>query len=739
MAMSVRQYIRLSLCVKLGCIVFVLVLTKTASDARSPVASFRQVQHLQQDVQVLDRNAVPLSYSYQNRWNVNDNKKLHDIPDVLVKAFVASEDKRFYQHHGVDWLARASALWQRVSDGKASRGASTITEQVVRMLHPRPRTYWSKWLEGLEAYALEHEVNKADILEFYMNQVPYGRNRRGVVQAARMYFNRDISTLHLKEMLALVVLVRAPSAFDLLSGQVVIDDAITRLVNVMHDKNNLNNYNIIDLNGFKLHLDAPSVPAYASHFIDYVRTQSAQWSGGHNSGVKSTIDSNLQLFIESSLESRVRSLASKHVGHAAAVVIDYTTHEVLAWVSVGAGCKESDFTLQNCKVDMVRVPRQPGSALKPFLYAAALSKGWDAATILDDSPYSDSVGTGIHHVRNYSRSYYGKVTLRSALGNSLNVPALHAIHYVSPSAYLDLLLKLGFSSLNKDADFYDEGLALGNGEVTLFALAQAYAALANRGVFSPLHVTLQHEGNSQQTRIFSDEVASLIGNILSDPWARSAEFGRSSVLNLSTQTAVKTGTSTDYRDAWAVGYDHRYVVAIWMGNADYSPMDGITGSLGPALVLRSIFHELSQYTTTAPLYLSPKLEQREVCIDPEITPHTHPDCPRRSEYFIRDAVHDRAGDGMPAQEAIQIFRPANGLLMAMDPRVPARTQAFEMQLLGVAPNDGVVWEVDGHAYPAIQGSRFLWAMSRGKHHVKARVTHADGAVIVTQARHFEVR
>lgn len=686
-----------------------------------------------------DRQGRPLTFSYHTHWNTSDTLPLHDAPELLQHAFVLSEDKRFFEHQGVDWIARANALWQRVRHGHFSRGgASTMTEQVVRMIHPRPRSFWSKWIEGLEALSLEMHVSKADILEFYLNQVPYAANRRGVVQAARYYFNRDADTLTTKEMLALAVLVRAPSKYDLYAGKVQIEAAIRRLADVMLANGKMDEATRHSLASYTLALEPSQLPVPAFHFVDYVRGYAASQPSS-TSKTLTTLDGNLQQFVQGLLENRLDALASRNISHAAALVVDHTTHEILAWVSVGARCKDTHNQASGCKIDMVTVPRQPGSALKPFLYASALEKGWTPATIIDDAPFSDTVGKGIHHFHNYSNSYYGKVTLRTALGNSLNIPAVHTINYVTPERYLARLHALGFSTLRRGADFYDDGLALGNGEVSLFELVQAYAAFPNRGMFAPLRPTLYHDVPPDTRQVYSEQVASLIGHILSDPWARMLEFGRSSVLNLPTQTAAKTGTSTDYRDAWAIGYNHRYVVGIWMGNADYSPTDGITGSLGPALALRGIFNELNNNSETAPLYLSPKLVVREVCSNVEdILRHT-PDCATRSEYFLADTEAEQKTAPVSTAPKITISRPANHLEMAVDPRIPSAKQAFEMRLSGAHENDEVEWTVGGKKYARTIGTRFLWPTEKGKHSVYATIWRSGEQLATTNTHHFQVK
>jgi penicillin-binding protein 1C len=731
-----KKCLKWCLCVLFICLV--LVISKTFADFLLPSVAFNSVRSDAGNLQILARDGKPLEFSYHNQWNTNDQLALHQLPELLAHAFVLSEDKRFFEHQGVDWAARGNALWQRITENKSSRGASTITEQVVRMLHPRKRNYWSKWIEGLEAIALESSISKADILEFYLNQVPYSSNRRGVQQAARYYFNRDVNTLNTKEMLALTVLVRAPSKFDLYNSKVKLDDSIRRLAETLEEKKLLDHESVENLDKYDLQLNAQTLPVPAFHFVDFFKGHNGQqlWN---SSRITTTLDSHLQKFVTDLLESRLKSLSAKNINNASAIVIDNATHEILAWVSVGSRCKETNNKASGCMIDMVTSPRQPGSALKPFLYAAALEKGWSAATVIEDAPYSEMVGRGIKHFHNYSNTYYGKVRLRATLGNSLNIPALHTINYVTPEHYLNILHNLEFQNLRKGADFYDDGLALGNGEVSLLELARAYVTLANRGVYEPLRVTFYNDAPNEKRRIYSEEVSSLIGNILSDPWARNLEFGRSSILNLPTQTAVKTGTSTDYRDAWAMGYNYRYTVGIWMGNTDYSPTDGITGSLGPSLALRSIFNELTKNSQTASLFLSPKLEARDICVDVEDDERQKPNCPTYTEYFIPGKDVSVANKSAEPDNKIRILRPDNGLEMAFDPRIPPEKQAFEMRLSGMLESDEVEWVIDGVKSSKVNGSKFLWPTAKGKHTAEAIVWRNGEVIATTDRKSFVVK
>lgn len=690
---------------------------KTYWDIAPAPQSLQQVLASSQILQVVDRGGAPLTISYQNRWNRYDVLPLHQMPETLVRAFVLSEDGRFYDHHGVDWSARMAALRQNIRARHVVRGASTITEQVARMLNPRPRTLWSKWLETLEASRLDAAFSKSTLLEFYLNQVPYAANRRGVLQAARYYFDRDLSSLTVKEMLALVVLVRAPSSFDLHKNPGKIDAAVGRLAARMLQAGWLDQAVWAELADVPLSLAWPESPPNVGAFVRYARQQAAQ---NHVFGatIKTTLDRYWQQQVQQILDQRVKDLADKNVHNAAAVVVDHQSGEILVWAVAGA----DDPLTPSGRVDAVTTPRQPGSALKPFLYGLALESGWSPATKIDDAPLATAVGRGLHHFKNYSNGYYGQVTLREALGNSLNIPALHTISYVGAARYLDFLHELGFASLNRSADTYDEGLALGNGEVTLLELVTGYTTLANRGLYRPLTAVQGGQDVVPPKQLLSAEASSLIGHILSDPGARRLEFGRNSVLNLPQQTAVKTGTSTDYNDAWVVGFNDRYVVGIWMGNLDRSAMDGVTGSTGPALALRSIFAELNHNRDDSrPLFLSPKLQLQEVCVDDQ-----NPACPvTRNEYFMTPTAAVSAsatqGEGAPMPELVS---PTNGLEMALDPRIPPERQQFRFAVSGVHPQDRIEWVVDDALVGTSTNGHYLWPLSRGQHQLYARISRA---------------
>ncbi|KJS00327.1 MAG: hypothetical protein VR65_12410 [Desulfobulbaceae bacterium BRH_c16a] len=696
--------------------------------------------------QFLDRNGIALSVTYDNPWNVHDWLTLHEIPAFLQAAFIASEDRRFYRHHGVDWLARVHALVQNLAALRSVRGASTITEQVVRILHPRPRTLRSRLLEGIEAARLEKRFSKPEILEFYLNQVPYGRQRRGVLQAARLYFDRDLDTLSQSEMLALAVLVRAPDRLGRQGGNDLVRP-LRQLSRVLVRSGKMTETASEKISAASLPPAEFHLPVDASHFL----RQFGRVQANHGPAkILTTLDSTLQGHIQDILDQHLRDLKNLDVHNGAVLVVNHQTDEVLAWVNNGGLNEKSP----GGWIDAVTAPRQPGSTLKPFLYGLALERSWTASTIIDDSPLSRPVGNGMHPFRNYSRSYHGPLRLREALGNSLNIPAIRAIRFTGAGDFLDRLHDLGFAGLNRSARHYGEGLALGNGEVTLLELVQAYNVLARGGVYHPLRFSLEGRSHGQaRRRIYSSETASLVVDILADPESRRLEFGNSNIFSFPVQTAVKTGTSNDHRDAWAVGVNHLFTVGVWMGNLDGHATGGLTGTQGPGLVLRSAFTELNRFEEARRLFLSPLLAVEKICRKTGFL--ATPLCPTVLEKYLPGTIphtfcdhhsgltrRDPDSTDMANSPAIHFLQPSANLQMIMDPHIPDSIEAYPMRLTGHNRTKRVEWLVDGQV-AGITGENqvhFMWPLSRGSHQAQARVWLAEsGSPLETPPVRFLVK
>lgn len=703
----------------------VVLTTATVASLRPVPAVLGVLEPMGVRAQLLARAGQRLSMTYQHDWNVHDRVALHEIPVLLQTSMLYAEDQRFFEHTGIDWQARAHALTQNIIAQRAVRGASTITEQSVRLMYPRPRKLWSRWLEGFEAQRLERRFSKPAILEFYLNQVPYAANRRGVAQAARYYFDRRVDTLSLSEMLALAVMVRAPSRFDLWRHPGRVRSRIEILARRLHAAAVISQHQFEHVLTSSLVLERSQLDVQAAHFSRYVRaTQNDQASAT----LTTTLDAGLQSNAQAVLDHGLVGLRAKQVNNGAVLVVDHRDNTILAW-SVAKPFADTP----SAEVNTVTVPRQPGSTLKPFVYAMALESGWTAATSIEDAPLAESVGTGLHRYNNYSRQHYGPVSLRRALANSLNIPAVKALQQVGAGAFLHRLRAMGVHNLTAHPDQYGDGLALGNGEISLLELVQAYTVLARGGVFTPLASVADTQRSSH--RVFSSPVASLVGDILSDDHARGLEFGVGGVLNLPVQTAVKTGTSTDHRDTWAVGFNHRYTVGVWMGNLDRSPTLGLTGAAGPAFVLRGIFAALNQMTTPRPLFLNPSLVRKEYCSN-----NHGPGCRAVSDWFVPGTGPNTQTTTPLSVEAF-IRHPSDGLLLAMDPRIDDANEQFRFALSdSAAVYDRIEWVVDGAVVGTTSVPTYLWPLSAGRHTVEARIGWvADKNLFVTRPVSFQVK
>jgi penicillin-binding protein 1C len=478
----------------------------------------------------------------------------------------------------------------------------------------------------------------------------------------------------------------------------------------------------------KLQIRKGTLPVDASHFIEFIFNSvpvKDQQTGG---ALQTTLDAELQQRVQNILDGVLNQYSGRRVKNGAVLVVDHHQHEILAWANGGRRNQPG----AGSWMDAVLIPRQPGSALKPFLYALALERGWTAATLIEDSPLSAPVGAGLHPYHNYSRKYYGPVRLRTALGNSLNTPALRTLRHIGTDHFLARLKRLGFESLRQHPDYYGDGLALGNGEVTLYELVRAYAVLANRGRRFALRVTLAAgaDDRSAPCQVFSDETTSLIGDILSDPGARGLEFGHGGMLRMPVQTAVKTGTSNDYRDAWALGYNFRFTVGVWMGNLDGSSTDGVSGASGPALILRSVFNELGRRHRTRPLYMSPSLVQLGICGESLVSPDTA--CSQVTEWFSGsgEAEDEEMTPLAPDRMQIEWLQPTNGLHLARDPRIPDDREAFRFALNAVPAGAEVRWFVDDIQIAKTTSAEYLWPLVAGPHRVRASIDLSDPKTVV---------
>lgn len=643
-------------------------------------------------------------------------EQLHSVPVALERvspwallATLAAEDRRFYEHHGVDPKAVARALWQDAAAGRVVSGGSTITQQLVRALEPRPRTLAGKVKEAWGALRLERRASKREILQAYLDRAPYGRGARGIEAAARVYFGVRAADLTLGQAALLAGLPQSPARLD----PVRFPAAAERRRRVVLGR--LKGWGWIDESAWTAALVEPLKPAddtrrdLAPHFA---RRSAA---GG---GRRTTLDAGLQAELEAVLATHVASLSRSAVTNAALIAVDNASGDVLAWV----GSADFRDLSRAGQVDGVTARRQPGSTLKPFAYALAFEDGDSPSTRVDDAP---TFAPGGFAPRNYDEEFHGPTTLRQALACSWNAPAVRVAAKVGVGRFLAALREWGFSSLEKDAGHYGAGLVLGNGEVTLLELAGAYAALARGGVMRPLRET-PDSPKGPARRVLSREAAYLTSHVLADDAARVSAFGHDSALRLPFPFAAKTGTTKDFKDNWAAGYTPDWTVAVWAGNFDGAPMRRVTGATGAAPILRDAALALERRYGSRPFPVPEGIKEADIC--PETGALARAECPGAvREPFRRDRLpaqacplHGPRREAPPeASPAIAFPRP--GDVFRLDPATPRAAQRIELR---AEPEEGDwTWLLDGKPLPE-RGPAVWWEPAPGAHRLRA--LRADG-------------
>jgi len=545
-----------------------------------------------QTSKIFDRNGKFLFqiYSSQNRTYI----PLSGIPKSLQSATIAIEDKSFYKNPGFDAKAIARAALSNLS-GQSLQGGSTITQQLIKSaLLTSQQSLQRKIKEIILAYWAEHIYSKDKILEMYFNQVPYGGTAWGAQAASQTYFGEDVKDLDLAQSAFLAGLPKAPSIYSPYGQRANLWKE--RQKNVLQKMQELG-YITADQEEKALSEDLvfnpPQNPIQAAHFVMYVKDLLIQKYGiemVEKGGlrIKTTLDLNLQNKAQDIVTDEVQKNSALNISNGAALITNPKTGEILAMVG---GKDYQDANGGN--VNLTTSLRQPGSSIKVITYSAALSNGSTAATILDDSPISYSVANSpTYSPVNYDGRFHGKVSLRIALANSLNIPAVKTLEKIGVAEMVALAKKMGITTWTKPGD-YGLSLTLGAAEVKMTDMATAYGVLANEGkksVLNPILEITDSQGNIVEKRenrnqsILDKGVTFILSNIISDNAARSMEFGPNSPLNISGHTvSVKTGTSDNKRDNWTIGYTPSYLVAAWVGNNDNSPMSqtlasGITGA-----------------------------------------------------------------------------------------------------------------------------------------------------------------
>ncbi|MCC6623260.1 MAG: penicillin-binding protein 1C [Deltaproteobacteria bacterium] len=518
---------------------------------------------------------------------------LADVSPHLVAATVEAEDHRFWDHAGVDGWAILRSAWIDLRAGEARTGASTITQQTIKLtLHAgRPRDLALKLSEIVWAWRLELAVDKATILEQYLNRIPYGNQLIGAEAAARMYFDKPASQLSLAEAAFMAVLPQSPARLNPYKREAEVLVRQRRLLERMRERGTCPGGDDACARALvePLRLVPRRAPSEAEHLTTRLATiMKTLPAMARPRALRTTIDGRLQQQVEALVSAQAPDAAQRGRFQAAVVVLDTRTCEVLAWV----GSRDHDDDASLGQNDAVLARRQPGSALKPFIYAAYLDAGGSPTEVIDDRPRSYETTTGTYKPENYDRQWHGLVLLRTALGSSLNIPAVHLLSLVGVPNLLVLMRAMGLGTLDQSPDHYGLGLALGNGEVRLVDLAGAYATLGRLGRHLPVRWLASSASTPtiEATPLIDAESAFIVLDWLADDRARQIGFGLAGPLMLPYRMAAKTGTSSDYRDNWAFGVTPDVTIGVWVGNFDGRPMERVRGRVGAAPLLRQVAH-----------------------------------------------------------------------------------------------------------------------------------------------------
>ena len=632
-----------------------------------------------------------------------------EIPPSLVRAMLAAEDKRFFDHHGVDVLATLRAVFANARHARVTSGASTITQQLVKNAAPRPRSLRTKCIEAATALRLEQVWSKEQVFAAYVNRIDFGNLNVGVAAAASYYFAKPLADLSDAECAFLAGLPKNPSRLNPHAAFAAAKKRQETVLRRMHGAGWLTAEQWDRAAHEPLTLRPARRLFRAPHFVDLVLRDLPRGAGA---SFATTLDLDLNRFTEDAVRARLSKLRGQNVRSAAAVVLDNASGDVLALVG-----SEDYFAPAAGQVNGAWAPRSAGSTFKPFTYLLALERGATPATVVADVPALFATPTGLYRPENYNRRCAGPVSYRQALGNSLNIPAVRVLAGLGgASALQERLRAWGLTTLEKPAGEYGLGLTIGNAETRLLELANGYATLARMGEWRPYRLSAANAQRSTPNAQRSmdprtPDAAWLIADMLSDNSARARSFGLHSALRFDFPVACKTGTSTDYRDNWAVGYTPEFTVGVWVGNFDGSPMRDVSGVSGAAPILHDVFEHLHARFGTAWFATPASIVERDVQpLTGRLLAEPRADSVR--EKFLRDRLpplespedYDTDGRVKLGTEYLTWSRSSEGMLpgkATVDPHTPG--------LHLVSPIPGTTFLLD----PDLPSSRRIPLVAQG--------------------------
>ena len=700
----------------------------------------------------------------RERWVSYDR-----IDPDLINAFVAVEDRRFWEHPGMDVRALARAVRENFLERHVVSGASTITMQLARIMRPASRTWRGKLVQAMWALRIERHLTKQQILEQYLNRIQLGQATIGIGAASAAYFDASAENVSIAQAATLAGIAHAPSRDNPLSSARRARVRRTHALARMRAVGYATREDVSRAGDEPIRVAPRSQAFVAPHFTTRVLSWVSTGNEGPSATVRTSIDAQLQADVEAEVGYTVHALTSRGVEDAAVVVLDNRTGGVLAWVG------SPDFwATGDGQTDMVVSARQPGSALKPFLYGLAIDRGFTAATILPDIAKSYPAAIGSYSPRNYDRRFRGPVRAREALASSYNVPAVELASRVGTGSLLHALRLAGFESLRRDAEEYGLGLALGNGDVTLLELANGYRVFANDGMWTPWTWRAtpgprgSSAGDAKGRRVFSSTASAIVLDMLGDAHARIPGFGVSTPFDFPFPVAVKTGTSRHFTDNWAVATTRGFTVAVWAGNFNGRPMQGVSGVTGAGPLLHRVVMDVAKYVSPGALTTPAEAGAVSAPVCRLSGMRATSKCAQLTEWFVRGTeptqLDDWERDGgvvLPVEFAawsgqemrtaltgtslasaeregtraasivsdrrthadsrLRIISPQDGDRYAIPPGVEARYATLPLRAAG-AGADRVLWLVDGTSH---DGAR--WTLREGTHVIKAVSSRGESA------------
>ncbi len=556
-----------------------------------------------QSTKIYDREGDTLLYELYGEER-REFISLEKTPEHLIQAVIAAEDSNFFQHRGLDFKGIFRSLLKNIRRGKIVDGGSTITQQLIRSTFLTPdQTFERKMREIVLAIEIERRYSKEEIIEWYLNQIPLGPNVYGVETASQHYFNKSASDLSLAESAVLASLIKAPSYFSFHKENLL--ERKNYVIDRMAIEGHITSKEAIEFKKEEINFTEDASFIKAPHFVLTVQNYLLQKYGRsflEQKGLKveTSLDWQLQQIAEKAVSENVERIKNYNAHNAGLVALNPKTGEILAMVGsrdwFGSPFPEGCVSGKNCLFDpKVNVTtygggRQPGSALKPLIYALAFEKGYSDKTTVIDEKTNFGVFGGVPYIpRNYDGKFRGEVTLRESLAQSLNVPSVKVLAYLVGQEYgIENLKRFGLTTFDRPPSFYGLSIVLGGGEVRLLELTTAYGIFANEGLLtkpSTISKIQDNQGNILERanidsqRVIQSSVAKTITDVLSDNSARAPMFGKNSLMYFENyEVAAKTGTSNDFKDAWIIGYTPDLVVGVWAGNNNNEPMiaPGIT-------------------------------------------------------------------------------------------------------------------------------------------------------------------